>query len=156
LSGGIINAVIDSTTFILNFSKTADSNATGNYAGKYLEVGGELEQIVSYSKVNGTVTVRILTPFSSQVTTKSTFQISTYPNFAFNSTGIWNLTRGQLIVPVIADTEIGLNYSFYFQVKNADKTQISPPVSILCSEIYISTVRMVSGPGLLAPLYIGG
>jgi hypothetical protein len=156
LSDGIFNAVIDSRTFVLNFSKTADSNATGNYSGQYLVVGGELSQIVSYSKINGTITAQVLPPFSSQITTKTTFQIATYPNYVFNSTGTWDLKGGQLIVPVIADTAIGVNYSFYFQVKNPDVTQDALPVSLGSSEIYVSTIRMQAAVGLLAPLYIGG
>jgi hypothetical protein len=155
VSGGFVSSVLSSTTLILNFSLSTDRNA-GNYTGQYLVIGSEFSQMIGYSAINSTAIVQIAKPFSTTVTPLTPFQIATYPNYVFNSTGVWNMTSGQLIVPIVVDTVAGANYSFYFQVKNPFLTQSGVPVYIYSTEIYIPTIPVTSGQFLLSPLYIGG
>ena len=156
VSGGFVSAVLDSTTFVLNFSRSTDPSVAGNYSGQYLVIGGENSKMVGYNRTNATVTVQVATPISTAVSPLAQFQIATYPNYVFNSTGVWNMTSGQLLVPFIADTAADLNYSFFFQVKNPSLTQSGVTVSLSSSEIYIPTIQLTPGAVLLAPLYIGG
>ena len=162
VSWGVVASVFSGTSFALNFNvstnPSAGNSSGANYSGYYLAIGGDLRQIVSYTRKNTTsfVQVTVASQFSFAVARFSSFQISTYPNYAFNATGAWNITSGQLIVPITSDTVIGDNYSFYFQVKNPNVIQAGVQVYAASSEISISAVSMTEIPGILQPLYIGG
>ena len=164
VSGGIISSVLSSTSFGVNFNISNDpgaGNVSGsNYSGYYLAIRNDLRQITSFTRKsqNTTISVQVTvaSQFSSPVVRFTTFKIATYPNYIFNSSGAWNITTGQLVVPIVADSDIAANYSFYFQVKNPNVIQSGVTVWLGSSEIYIATISMTEIPGILQPLYIGG